>query len=177
MTTPTTTGEAGKNIVKEFEDLELTAYPDPGSELGQKCAALRLQMRDYKKVPGWQGMKGSPWTIGWGHTGPEVHEGLTINLSHAEKLLAQDLLSAERSVNRYTEAELNQNQFDALVSFVFNCGVGNFSTSTLLKKLNDKDYAGAAKEFERWNKSKGKVLGGLTRRRKMEAELFSKKVA
>ncbi|MNE21980.1 Lysozyme RrrD [compost metagenome] len=177
MPTPTKTGEAGITIVKEFETLELAAYPDPASELGKACTSARLQMRDYRKVPGWQKLDGSPWTIGWGHTGSDVHEGLVITALHADKLLAQDLLSAERSVNRYAKVELNQNQFDALVSFTFNLGSGNMSTSTLLKKLNDKDFIGASKEFERWNKAKGKVLNGLTRRRKMEAELFLKKVA
>jgi lysozyme len=70
------------------------------------------------------------------------------------------------------KAPINQNQFDALVSFVYNVGAGNFAKSTLLKKLNKADYQGAGDEFLRWNRGGGKVLNGLIRRRDAERSLF-----
>ncbi len=167
---PTKTGEAGRAIVKDFESLSLVAYPDPASP---RAVALRSGVAPDKAAK----LSGAPWTIGWGHTGPEVHEGLIITSDHAEKLLTQDLFTSESDVRRYVKVQLNQNQFDALVSFTFNLGGGNLASSTLLKKLNAEDYEGASKEFVRWNKAKGKVMAGLTRRRNMEAKLFMQKVA
>lgn len=78
----------------------------------------------------------------------------------------------EKAVTRNVTVQLNQDQFDALVSFTFNLGEGNLKQSTLLKKVNAGDFAGAAKEFPRWNKADGKVLAGLVRRRASEALLF-----
>lgn len=78
----------------------------------------------------------------------------------------------EKGVSDLVKVPLNQNQFDALVSFAFNLGLGNLKSSTLLKKLNASDYIGASKEFERWNRAGGKVLNGLTRRRIAERDLF-----
>lgn len=167
---PTKTGEAGKTVIKEFESLSLVAYPDPASP---RAEALRAGVDPIKAAK----LSGAPWTIGYGHTGPEVHEGLTITLDHANKLLAQDLFTAESDVRRYVKVQLNQNQFDALISFTFNLGGGNLASSTLLKKLNAGDVVGASKEFERWNKAQGKVMAGLTRRRKMEAKLFMQEAA
>ncbi len=77
-----------------------------------------------------------------------------------------------KAVNNAVTVPLNQDQFDALVSFTFNLGEGNLKSSTLLKKVNAGDFAGAAQEFQRWNKAGGKVLPGLTRRRACEALLF-----
>jgi len=91
----------------------------------------------------------------------------------AEELLKQDVGWAETVVNEYIIIELNQNQFDALVSFVFNVGSGNFKSSTLLKKLNKGEYGEVSKELKRWDKANGVVLPGLTRRRKAEGDLFN----
>lgn len=132
-----------KEIVKEFEGLRLEAY---------KCPA-------------------DAWTIGYGHT-LGVIPGDVITEKEAEILLAEDLEDAESAVNEYVKVKLNQNQFDALVSFVYNLGAGNFKSSTLLRKLNAGDYLGAANEFKRWNKAGGKVLNGLVRRRAAECNLF-----
>lgn len=132
-----------KEIVKEFEGLRLEAY---------KCPA-------------------DVWTIGYGHT-RGVIPGDVITEKEAEIFLAEDLEDAESAVNEYVEVKLNQNQFDALVSFVYNLGAGNFKSSTLLRKLNAGDYLGAANEFKRWNKAGGKVLNGLVRRRAAECNLF-----
>ena len=78
------------------------------------------------------------------------------------------------NINKVVKVPLNQNQFDALVSFVYNIGSGNFEKSTILKKVNQSDFIGASLEFEKWNKANGKVLNGLTKRRLAEKELFLK---
>lgn len=115
-------------------------------------------------------------TIGYGHT-KGVKMGMTITKAQAEQYLRDDLAWAENAVNRLVKVKLNQNQFDALVSFVFNLGEANFASSTLLRKLNTGDYEGAANQFPRWNKQRTKsgsleVLDGLTIRRDKERKLF-----
>lgn len=138
------TSPKGISLIKEFEGLSLDAY---------LCSAGVL-------------------TIGYGHTGG-VQKGDRITAKKAEELLQDDLKKFENGVLRLVRVPLNQNQFDALVSFAFNLGVGNLGKSTLLRKLNDRDFKGAATEFVRWNKAGGRELDGLTRRRNAEAELFS----
>ena len=115
------------------------------SENGIKVLTMRegLRLKAYKDVKG-------IWTIGVGHTGPEVKEGLVIGELHAYDLFHLDVAWAEECVNDNVHAPLTQNQFDALVSFVFNVGQGAFKRSTMLKKLNVLDYEGATKEFDRW---------------------------
>ena len=113
------------------------------------------------------------WTIGYGHT-QTAKPGLQIDESEAENLLRIDLASSELFVSRYIRLELNQNQFDALVSLVFNIGCGNFKASTLRMKLNRGDFIGAANEFPKWRKGGGRVLPGLVRRRALEKELFER---
>ena len=93
-------------------------------------------------------------------------------ITEAERLLKTGLVSYESDVSRLVKVGLTQGQFDALVSFTYNLGARTLSTSTLLRKLNAGDYAGAADEFLRWNKAGGKVLNGLTRRREAERALF-----
>lgn len=137
-------------LIKSFEGLELTAYKD----------AVGV------------------WTIGYGHTamaGPPVPKaGMKLTVKEAEDLLLKDLIKYEQPVRNYVTVPLNDNQYGALVSFCYNLGGGNLKQSTLLKKVNAKDFAGAAKEFAKWNKAEGKVLKGLTRRRAAEAALFLK---
>ena len=139
------TSSNGIDLIKKYEGCRLTAY---------KCPA-------------------GVYTIGYGHT-KGVKKGVKITQIQAEAYLKQDLVVYENAVSKYVKVPINQNQFDALVSFSFNCGTGALKTSTLLDKLNKKDYKGAASEFLRWNKSNGKVLKGLTNRRKEEQELFLK---
>lgn len=119
------------------------------------------------------------WTIGIGTTvypnGIKVKKGDKCTLEQAKEYFAHDLNRFEASVNNLVKVPLSQNQFDALVSLTYNIGSGNFASSTLLKKLNAKDYQGAADQFPRWNKAKGKVLNGLVRRREAERALFLKK--
>jgi lysozyme len=111
-------------------------------------------------------------TIGFGHTGPDVQMGMCINEEEAERLLRLDLASAEKCVTDLVEVWVSQCQFDALVSFAYNIGCGALKHSTLLKKLNGGDHEGAALEFPRWNKVRGRVVNGLTRRREAERDLF-----
>lgn len=136
--------EAGLDLIKRFEGLRLSAYV---------CAGGKL-------------------TIGYGHTGRDVDEDMTISEEEANDLLESDVKWAEEAVRNKVISPLNENQFSALVSLVFNIGANNFHNSTLLKKLNAQEYDEAAEQFLRWNRAKGKVLEGLNRRRKAERDLF-----
>ncbi|ENU3987665.1 TPA: lysozyme [Enterobacter kobei] len=142
------TSDKGIALIKQFEGCKLTAYQD---SVGV-------------------------WTIGYGWTKPvdgkPIRAGMTIKQETAERLLKTGLVSYENDVSRLVKVDLTQGQFDALVSFTYNLGARSLSTSTLLRKLNAGDYAGAADEFLRWNKAGGKVLNGLTRRREAERALF-----
>ena len=141
------TSDRGINFIAEFEGFEPKIYKDAA---------------------------GYP-TIGFGHLikpGEEHKFRNGITRSEAIQLLKEDIRDSERGVNHYTKVALNQNEFDALVSFVFNLGSGNYRSSTLLRKLNAGDKLGAADQFLRWNKAGGKVLSGLTRRREAERALF-----
>jgi GH24 family phage-related lysozyme (muramidase) len=140
--------EAGLSLIKSFEGCVLTAYLD----------AVGI------------------WTVGYGHTGPSVHRGLTITQKQAEDILVQDVRRFELGVLNNVKVNLNQNEFDALVSFSFNVGVNALKNSTLLRLLNDgADRSIVAAEFLRWNKGGDKVLEGLTRRRQAEKALFLQK--
>lgn len=136
--------QKGLDLVKSFEGLRLKAYYDSIGVL----------------------------TIGFGSTGPHVKSGMMITAEQAEDLLRDDVSRFEACVSKQVTVPLSQNQFDALVSFAFNLGCGNLASSTLLKKLNTKDYAGASLEFPKWNRAGGRVLTGLTRRREAEKALF-----
>jgi lysozyme len=111
------------------------------------------------------------WTIGYGHT-KGVKKGDKITLEQAEAFLVDDMKEAEDGVRKLVRVPLTPNQFEALADFVFNLGIGNLGKSTLLKLLNTGDYAGAAAQLLRWNKSGGRELAGLTARRNEEAKLF-----
>ena len=115
---------------------------------------------------------GGVWTIGYGHT-RGVADGLTCLQAQADAWLVEDLAPAEQGVTRLVQVPLVQGQFDALASFAFNCGVAAFAASTLLRKLNARDYRGAADEFPRWvHDAPGNVEPGLVRRRAQERALF-----
>jgi lysozyme len=143
------TGDSGKKLIKDFEGFRASAYICPAGVL----------------------------TIGYGTTrinGRPVKAGLKITTDEADQFLEEDLKVFEDVVNNSVSIEITQNQFDALVCFVYNVGSGNFKKSTLLKLVNSGDLSEAADQFLRWNKAGGKVLSGLTRRRKAERELFLK---
>ena len=99
----------------------------------------------------------------------------TITQDEADKLLQEDVEQFEKYVDDNVTVELGQSQFDALVAWTFNLGVGNLRESTMLKKLNSEDYASVPSEMKRWNKAGGKTLDGLIRRRNAEALLFQSK--
>ena len=134
-----------------------------GIEMIQKFEGLRLKA--YKDSVG-------VWTIGYGHTGGHIHKGMHISEERAHELLAIDLDHFERCVGHFVKVNLTQGEFDALVSFAYNLGCEALRKSTLLKKLNDKDYEGAAQEFARWTHAGHKVLKGLVARREQERERF-----
>ena len=145
------TSDRGIALIKAHEGLRLEAYPDPAH--------------------GWK-----VGTIGYGHTSaagpPKVERGMKITEAGADAILRQDLAKFERYVLDAVKVPLNQNEFDALVSFTFNLGPGNLRSSTLLRKLNAGDRAGAADEFGKWVKAGGKTLPGLVKRREAERALF-----
>ena len=115
-------------------------------------------------------------TIGYGHT-IGVKLGDIITQADADRYLLQDIKRFEQAVSALVKVPINENQFSALVSFAFNVGVGNLKSSTLLKKLNLRDYKGCSNEFDRWvYGSNKKPLEGLKKRRKLERELFNKSV-
>ncbi|MBW4657446.1 MAG: glycoside hydrolase family protein [Drouetiella hepatica Uher 2000/2452] len=133
----------GLNVLKSFEGLRLDSYLDPVGV----------------------------WTIGYGTTSG-IRAGMRITEAQAESYLKQDLDRFERAVKSAVKVSLNSDQFSALVSFTYNVGEGALNSSTLLRKLNQGDYQGAANEFARWNKGDGVELPGLTRRRSAEKALF-----
>jgi lysozyme len=114
-------------------------------------------------------------TIGWGHTnatGRTFDADTVWSQAECDTALREDMAKFEAAVRASVKVELTQCQFDALVSFAYNCGIGNLKSSTLLRKVNRRDFAGAAAEFAKWNRAGGRVLAGLTRRRAAEATLF-----
>lgn len=137
------TGQRGVNLIRGFESLELEAYQDSAGV----------------------------WTIGYGHT-KDVTPGMRISEIQAESRLLEDILVAEQAVKRHVKVSLKPSQFDALVSFVFNLGEGNFMDSTLLKVVNLEQHYYVPRELTRWVHSSGKPLKGLSRRRAAESVLY-----
>src|SRR5580658_2665571 len=139
-----TYGGKGLALTEQFEGCKLTAYQD---QVGV-------------------------WTVGHGHTGPEVVTGMTITMLDAQNLLAEDIRTAATFVNNVVAVALSQEEFDALVDFAFNLGRGRREGSTLLRELNAGNFAAAAAQFEVWDRAGGAVVAGLLRRRQAEAALF-----
>lgn len=137
--------QAGIDLIKHFEGVKLKAYVCPAGVL----------------------------TIGVGSTGPHVKPGMTITAAEADAMLRKDLRRFEEAVSIMVHEPLEQHEFDALTSLAFNIGTSAFCTSTLLKKLNKGDKAGAQACFHDWRKGGGKVLPGLVRRRAAEAKMFA----
>ena len=149
-------GPDGINLIQQFEgcaqkrpDGSYDAYPDPGTG-------------------------GDPWTIGWGSTGPDIQRGLVWTQQQCDDRFAAHVAEFAQGVETAIGgAATSQHQFDAMVSFAYNLGLGNLESSTLLRLHKAGDYAGAAAQFARWNKAAGRELPGLTRRRAAEAALYS----
>ena len=142
--------QEGLSLIKKFEGCKLKSY---------KCAA-------------------GVWTIGYGSTNG-IEEGMEISQERADMLLLEDVEIFENAVNELVKVPLEQNQYDALVTWTFNLGPTNLKNSTLLKVLNDKNYEGVPEQIKRWNKAtvngERQVLEGLVRRREAEALLFEGK--
>lgn len=145
------TSSKGIDLIKSFETLRQTAY---------------------KAVP-----TEKYYTIGYGHYGPDVEPDSTVTEKEAEQLLKEDLADVERAVSNATAGwNLNQNQFDALASFTFNVGIRAFRNSTLLKLIKRTTPENVIRaEFMKWKYSGGRVLPGLERRRRAEADLYFSK--
>lgn len=139
-----TYSQSGIDLTKHFEGYELTAYRDGGGVL----------------------------TIGYGHT-RHVKAGDVITQDQADKFLMADVADAVDAVNDYVTVGLTQNQFNGLVDFTFNCGIGAFKGSTLLKLLNAGNMDAACDQLSRWNQDNGVVVAGLKRRREAEQVLFN----
>lgn len=139
------TSDEGIELIKHFEGCKLEAY------------------KDSVGVP----------TIGYGST-KGVTMGMKISQCEADELLRADIAEHEEYIHKYVTAPINQSQFDALSSFVFNLGGGALRSSTLLKKLNAHGYKAAGAEFDRWVYAGGVKLAGLVRRRKAERQLFER---
>jgi len=149
------------------------ALSEPSDVSGMAASQRLLDM-----IKKYEGFRESPYicpggqlTIGYGKA-IKPGEYTSITKSNAEVLLRKTVAAFERSIKNLVQVPLNQNQYDALVSFAYNVGAGAFKKSELLKKLNAGDYKGAADELPKWNKSKGEVLKGLVRRRDEERKLF-----
>ena len=142
------TSEAGLKLIRQFEGLRLKAY---------RCPA-------------------GIWTIGYGHTSaagpPEVRGNMRISREQAEAILKQDLAQFESDVSSMVRIPLTENQFDALVSFAFNCGVAALRRSTLLKRVNAGAFEAVPAELMKWTRADGKELPGLVRRRRAESALW-----
>lgn len=136
------------DLIKRFEGCRLTAYQD---------------------IVG-------VWTIGWGTTGPLIHQGLEISQMEADQWLLEECEHLLEYIYTYCLGHdtHTENQICALISFAYNLGSSALRASTLLKKLNSGDLSGAADEFLKWNHAGGKVVAGLTARRAAERELFLK---
>ena len=139
-----TYSEDGLALTRQFEGLRRDAYQD--------CAGV--------------------WTIGYGHTGPDVTPGRKISEFEAEALLRADAAEAVACVNRVVTVPIRQNHFDALVDFCFNAGVRAFTTSSLLRDLNQGRFDEATAQFALWVHAGGKVVPGLAKRRAAEAAMF-----
>jgi GH24 family phage-related lysozyme (muramidase) len=151
-----TPGQSCTKLIQQFEgcakrrpDGSFEAYPDPASG-------------------------GDPWTIGWGSTGADIKKGDVWTQEQCDARFSTHVGDfGSKVAAAIGGAATTQHQFDAMVSLAYNIGVANLSSSTLLRKHKAGDYAGAAAEFVKWNKAKGKVMAGLTRRREAEAALYA----
>lgn len=135
------------SLIKKWEGCKLAAYPDPGTG-------------------------GDPWTIGYGATGPGIKKGVTWTQAQADDRLALDVDRFLKGVRSVLKRPATDPQLGAMTSLAYNIGVKAFTNSTLLRKFNAGDKAGAAAEFARWNRAGGKVMRGLSNRRADELRVF-----
>lgn len=134
-------------LIKKWEGCHLKAYPDPGTG-------------------------GTPWTIGWGSTGPDIGPNTVWTQQQADARLAADVGKFLRGVQHSLHRDATDKQLGAMTSLAYNVGLANFRSSTLLRKFNAGDISGVSAEFPRWNRAAGKVMKGLTNRRNDERRVF-----
>lgn len=155
------TSQAGRDFLHKKETCQLVAYPDP--------------------LTG-----GAPWTCGWGSTGPSIGPGTIWTQEQADQRFEEQLAGFEGMLNNAITTEVSQPQWDALISILYNVGPGNSrkdgiiklksgAPSTLLRMVNERDFAGAAAQFERWVSPGSRVENGLRIRRKEERKIFESK--
>ena len=150
MTQILNVGPDGKALIQHFEGCKLKAYPDPGTG-------------------------GAPWTIGWGTTGPDIHQGLIWTQAQADARFEADLARFVKSLSALIQhPATTQHQFDALTCFAYNVGLTNLRGSTLRQRHEAGDFSEAKAEFAKWDKAAGHVIAGLTTRRLAEAELYGR---
>jgi lysozyme len=135
------------SLIKRWEGCRLEAYPDPATG-------------------------GDPWTIGWGSTGPGIKKGVRWSQAQADDRLAIDVDRFMKGVRSVLRKPATDAQLGAMTSLAYNIGVGAFKDSTLLRKFNAGDIAGAAAEFPKWRRANGKVMQGLVNRRADEQKVF-----
>ena len=141
---------------------------------------MKISHRGLKLIAGYEGFHSKPYlcpankqTIGYGHLIMPYEKFTEITREEGDALLLKDCEIAEKAVEKLVTAEINQDIFDALVSFAFNVGAGNFEKSSVLKNLNKSDYYNCALSFCLWNKAGGKILQGLINRRAEEQLIFT----
>lgn len=134
---------------KKLPDGGCLAYPDPGTGA-------------------------EPWTIGWGSTGPDIRPGTTWSLEAAQSRLSAEVAHFAVGALKLSPKLRNAHprRFAAIISFCYNCGLGNYRVSTLKRRVDAEDWAGAQEEIVKWNKAAGRVLRGLTIRRQAEAAML-----
>lgn len=162
-------------LTEYFEGCYLTAYPDPCSPMAQALvsAGLWYDVLDGMAIPSqYQSLDGTPWTDGWGQTGPDVHQGTVWTQHYADARLGGTSLKTGQFVQSCITVPVTQSQIAACEDFTYNEGDSAFKSSTLLRLLNEGDYDGAAAEFPKWNLAGGQVNSWLVKRRACEQQLF-----
>lgn len=175
-TSNTTFSSAATALVKSYEDFSTIAYPDTASALGIRLREKGIPLTQYTRLEGWEDISGHPFTIGWGSTryadGTTVKAGDRVTIQEADALLSATMQKMLDAAMKYVKVKLNQNQIDAITSFVYNVGVGKFSRSTLLRRINEQNIAAAGEQFKRWRFAGGVEFAGLVKRRAAERKLF-----
>lgn len=179
------TGPDGHELNHHYEQCKLRAYPDPASPLFAALRRAGIDPYSLASVPAqFANLSGKPWTIGWGDASADVSVGLVISQAEADGRYAKRLVREfEPATRSAVQAPLTPRQFDAVVSTVYNTGPGgrgrdgilflaDGGPSTFLRKLNARDYGGAAAELPKWNRAGGQVLKGLQRRREAARLVF-----
>ncbi|MCO8045003.1 lysozyme [Acinetobacter bohemicus] len=178
-------GKLTQKQVDAADKLIATAYDDVTSMLGIATDEMHVSPSGIDLICNFEGLRLSAyddgvgvWTIGFGTTkypnGIRVKKGDTCTVAQARSYMQHDLKEFEQTVNNAVKVEVNQNQFDALVSLAYNIGTNAFKNSTLIKRLNEGNYKAAANQFDAWVNAGGKRMQGLVNRRATEKALFLK---